>query len=377
MTKNKILFSEKNRDSISFAITCGFYVILFVLFAVLPVSKPKKYTQISVQLDVPVAKKTENTQQLPQKIEEQKTETVSKEVPQKAETKTVEKPVEKQNTVTQQKTQTATTKTSQSSVQKQSTSTSSTKSSNSSTQKAQTTTQQTQQKQQTASVQEKTEPVQTVTKREVVYQKSIEELMAENAKKKKETSTWDDSIFGEENSNSSVVQSQNNSTQNLVKSQNDVAQTFEGVAASSSESQTVQTASESRFSGTTQNQVSSSTSDALNKISSTTYVAKNGSESISYETSGVLAPRQLLYPSEPSIVISESLEDKIARTKTVKISFVVKSDGSVDTKTIKIEPVGSLVPEIEAEIKGQISLWRFESGKSDGQATFNYSINVR
>ena len=366
MTKNKILFSEKNRDSISFAITCGFYVILFVLFAVLPVSKPKKYTQISVQLDVPVAKKTENTQQLPQKIEEQKTET-----------KTVEKPVEKQNTVTQQKTQTATTKTSQSSVQKQSTSTSSTKSSNSSTQKAQTTTQQTQQKQQTASVQEKTEPVQTVTKREVVYQKSIEELIAENAKKKKETSTWDDSIFGEENSNSSVVQSQNNTTQNLVKSQNDVAQTFEGVAASSSESQTVQTASESRFSGTTQNQVSSLTSDALNKISSTTYVAKNGSESISYETSGVLAPRQLLYPSEPSIVISESLEDKIARTKTVKISFVVKSDGSVDTKTIKIEPVGSLVPEIEAEIKGQISLWRFESGKSDGQATFNYSINVR
>jgi hypothetical protein len=185
LTKNKILFSEKNRDSISFAITCGFYVILFVLFAVLPVSKPKKYTQISVQLDVPVAKKTENTQQLPQKIEEQKAETVSKEVPQKAETKTVEKPVEKQNTVTQQKTQTATTKTSQSSVQKQSTSTSSIKSSNSSTQKVQTTTQQTQQKQQTASVQEKTEPVQTVTKREVVYQKSIEELMAENAQKKK------------------------------------------------------------------------------------------------------------------------------------------------------------------------------------------------
>ena len=364
MTKNKILFSEKNRDSISLAITCGFYVILFVLFAVIPVSKPKKYTQISVQLDVPVAKKTENTQQLPQKIEEQKTET-----------KTVEKPVEKQNTVNQQKTQTATTKTSQSSVQKQSTSTSSTKSSNSSTQKAQATTQQTQQKQQTASVQEKTEPMQTVTKREVVYQKSIEELMAENAKKKKETSTWDDSIFGDDSS--SVVQSQNNVAQNLGNSQNNATQTFEGVAASSSTSETVKTSSESRFSGTSQNQVSSSTSDALNKISSTTYVSKNGSESISYETSGVLAPRQLLYPSEPSIVISESLEDKIARTKTVKISFVVKSDGSVDTKTIKIEPVGILVPEIEAEIKGQISLWRFESGKSDGQATFNYSINVR
>ena len=85
----------------------------------------------------------------------------------------------------------------------------------------------------------------------------------------------------------------------------------------------------------------------------------------------------MIYPSEPSIVISESLENKVSRSQTVKISFVVKSDGSVDSKTIKIEPIGSLVPEIEAEIKEQISLWRFESGKSDGQATFNYSINVR
>ena len=350
MTKDKILISEKNRDSISFAITCGFYVFLFVLFAVVPVSKPKKYTQISVQLDVPVAKKTEKTtQQLSQKIEEQKSVTPVKEVVQKTESKTVEKSVKTtvekkssvQNTTLQQKTQ------------------STTQSSSQATSQSATTT-------------KKAEP-----KREVVYQKSIEELMAENARKKKDTSTWDDSIFGDEGSNSSVVQSQNNTTQNLVKSQNDVAQTFEGVAASSSQSQTVQTSSDSRFSGTMQNQVSSSTSDTLSKIASATYVAKNGSESIIYETSGVLSPRQLIYPSEPSIVISESLENKIARTKTVKIGFIVKSDGSVDTKSIKIEPVGSLVPEIEAEIKEQISLWRFESGKSDGQATFNYSINVR
>ena len=366
MTKNKILISEKNRDSISFAITCGFYVILFVLFTVLPVSKPKKYTQISVQLDVPVAKKSEKTTQQPtQKLEEQKMITPVKEVVQKAESKTVEKPVEKkssaQNAAPQQKTQTSTAKTTQNSVQKQTTSTNSSKSSSSTTQKPQNTTQTSSQ-----SATTKTEP-----KREVVYQKSIEELMAENAKKKKEVSTWDDSIFGDENSNSSVMQSQNNVSQNVGKSQNNAIQTFEGVAASSSQSQTVQTASDSRFSGTAQNQVSSSTSDALSKISSTTYVAKNSSDSITYETSGVLSPRQLIYPSEPSIVISESLENKIARTKTVKISFIVKSDGSVDSKTIKIEPVGSLVPEIEAEIKGQIALWCFESGKSDGQATFN------
>ena len=244
--------------------------------------------------------------------------------------------------------------------QKQSPATTSSKSSSATTQSSS----------QTATSTKKAEP-----KREVVYQKSIEELMAENSQKKKEASTWDDSIFGDDSS--SVVQSQNNVAQNVGNSQNNATQTFEGVAASSSTSETVKTSSESRFSGTSQNQVSSSTSDALNKISSAKYVAKNGSESIIYETSGVLAPRQLIYPSEPSIVISESLENKVSRSQTVKISFVVKSDGSVDSKTIKIEPIGSLVPEIEAEIKEQISLWRFESGKSDGQATFNYSINVR
>ena len=99
MIDNKILFSEKNRDSISFAITCAFYVILFVLFAVLPISKPKKYTQISVQLDAPVTKKTEKTtEQLPQKIEE-KTITPVKDVSQKIEEKNVEKPVAKKNPV--------------------------------------------------------------------------------------------------------------------------------------------------------------------------------------------------------------------------------------------------------------------------------------
>ena len=114
----------------------------------------------------------------------------------------------------------------------------------------------------------------------------------------------------------------------------------------------------------------------MSKISSTKYVAKNSSDTIAYETSGVQTSRMLIYPSEPSIVIPESLESKIERTKTVKISFVVTADGKVNSKTIVIEPVGSLIPEIEREIKAQIALWRFESGKSDGQATFNYSINV-
>ena len=148
------------------------------------------------------------------------------------------------------------------------------KKSESSSVKTQQTASQVQQKQQTSPVQEKVQPQQTVTKREVVYQKSIEELMAENAQKKKSNATWDDSIFGEEGQSSSS-QSSSSSVASNKTNQNSVTNTFEGFAGSSSESQTVQTASESRFSENSNNSVSSSTSQALSKISSTKYVAKN------------------------------------------------------------------------------------------------------
>ena len=364
MIDSKVLISEKTRDSLSFVLTCVFYVIVLICFAIIPVTKQKKYTEICVQLSSPVQnqveKKVEDT--IPPVIE--KTQTKTEQPIIKTEEKIAEKPVEKTVTKTENK-PVAKTEPKQSDVKK-------TESSSSKTQSA---TQQVQSKQQTSPVQEKVQPEQTVTKREVVYQKSIEELMSENAQKKKTNATWDDSIFGEEGQSSSS-QSSSSSVASNKTTQNSVTNTFEGFAGSSSESQTVQTASESRFSENSNNSVSSSTSQALSKISSTKYVAKNSSDTIAYETSGVQTSRMLIYPSEPSIVIPESLESKIERTKTVKISFVVTVDGKVNSKTIVIEPVGSLIPEIEREIKAQIALWRFESGKSDGQATFNYSINV-
>lgn len=350
MIDSKVLISEKTRDSLSFVLTCVFYVIVLICFAIIPVTKQKKYTEISVQLSSPVQKSVEK------KVEENIPQVIENNIPPVEPEKVVEKQVEKTVAKTEPK---------QTEVKK----------SESSSVKTQSATQQVQQKQQTSPVQEKVQPQQTVTKREVVYQKSIEELMAENAQKKKTNATWDDSIFGEEGQSSSS-QSSSSSVASNKTNQNSVTNTFEGFAGSSSESQTVKTASESRFSENSNNSVSSSTSQVLSKISSTKYVAKNSSDTIAYETSGVQTSRMLIYPSEPSIVIPESLESKIERTKTVKISFVVTADGKVNSKTIQIEPVGSLIPEIEREIKAQIALWRFESGKSDGQATFNYSINV-
>ena len=365
MIDSKVFISEKNRDSLSFALTCGFYVIMLVCFIIIPVKKQPKYTEISVQLSSPVQKpvekKVEDT--IPPVIE--KTQTNVEQVAVKTEEKVAEKPVEKTVSKTEQK-PVPKTEVKQSEVKK---------TENSSTKTQSSVQQQVQPKQETAQVQEKAQTQQTVTKREVVYQKSIEELMAENAQKKKTNTTWDDSIFGDEGQSSSF-QSSSSSVASNKTTQNSVTNTFEGFAGSSSESQTVQTASESRFSENSNNSVSASTSQVLNSIFSTKYVAKNSSDTIAYETSGVQTSRMLIYPSEPSIVIPESLESKIERTKTVKISFVVTADGKVNSKTIVIEPVGSLIPEIEREIKAQIALWRFESGKSDGQATFNYSINV-
>ena len=358
MIDSKVLISEKTRDSLSFVLTCVFYVIVLICFAIIPVTKQKKYTEISVQLSSPVQKPVE------EKVEENIPQVIENNIPPVEPEKVVEKPVEKTVAKTEPKSVTKT-EPKQTEVKK----------SESSSVKTQQTASQVQQKQQTSPVQEIVQPQQTVTKREVVYQKSIEELMAENAQKKKSNATWDDSIFGEEGQSSSS-QSSSSSVASNKTTQNSVTNTFEGFAGSSSESQTVKTASESRFSENSNNSVSSSTSQALNKISSTKYVAKNSSDTIAYETSGVQTSRMLIYPSEPSIVIPESLENKIERTKTVKISFVVTAEGKVNSKTIVIEPVGSLILEIEREIKAQIALWRFESGKSDGQATFNYSINV-
>lgn len=335
MINSKDFIAQKNRDSISFAITCGFYIVLFILFAVIPISKPKKYTQISVQLD-----------SLPQKKIEKPVVPVEKKIVQKESVPKVEqKPVEKQ---IEQKKEVAKT-------------TSQVKPETKTQPKTQTT-------QSQSTTQTKSQPA--TVKKEVVYQKSVEELMAENAKKKKQTATWDDSIFNDEATTSSSV------TKNTGTFQENAVSSLEGIAASSSQSSNVQTSSVARGETGNQGQVSDSTSNALNKISEAKYVTNNSSQTISYETSGILQPRQLIFPSEPSITIPETLENKIVRNRTVKISFVVKSDGSVDLRSIQIEPVGSLVTEIETEIKKQIALWRFESGKSDGQAAFNYSIKV-
>ena len=358
MIDSKVFISQKTRDSLSFVLTCVFYVIVLICFAIIPVTKQKKYTEISVQLSSPIQKSVEK------KVEENIPQVIENNIPPVELEKVVEKQVEKTVAKTEPKPVTKT-EPKQTEVKK----------SESSSVKTQQTASQVQQKQQTSPVQEKVQPQQTITKREVVYQKSIDELMAENAQKKKSNTTWDDSIFGEEGQSSSS-QSSSSSVASNKTNQNSVTNTFEGFAGSSSESQTVKTASESRFSENSNNSVSSSTSQVLSKISSTKYVAKNSSDTIAYETSGVQTSRMLIYPSEPSIVIPESLENKIERTKTVKISFVVTAEGKVNSKTIVIEPVGSLIPEIEREIKAQIALWRFESGKSDGQATFNYSINV-
>lgn len=316
-------FSQQKRDKISLIYTACFYAILLIVFAIIPVKVQKPFKEVTVKLEAPVKPST------PVQTEK-KVEPVTKpQAPAKQVTKT--EPVQTKPA-------------------------------------------------QAKSTQTPTKPVQTPVKpkttprKQQTYAKSMEELMAENASKaKSKNTTWDDSVFDDAN-----TQTTQNTTNQTTQNRN--AQTSQsslsGTAAQTSQVESSSSVVSNNRSSDNNQTAFSDTTEALQKIASTKYVAKGNSQGISYETSQVQISRQLLYPKEPSIVISPNAEKKIGRTKNVYISFTVSASGQVVERTIKIEPLGLLVPEVEAEIKEQIATWRFETGKSDGQAGFNYSIKV-
>jgi len=86
--------------------------------------------------------------------------------------------------------------------------------------------------------------------------------------------------------------------------------------------------------------------------------------------------RKLMYPSNPSIVLPESLRKLIDSDRTVTVSFSVKADGSVPGGLIVFTPTAIIPAEIRDYLRKEFSSWRFEKGSEDGQAKFLYSIKV-
>lgn len=227
----------------------------------------------------------------------------------------------------------------------------------------------------------KAEPVQEFEAPALV--KSTEELMAEqmNAKKKK-TAEFDwDAMFGDDDDTPS------SSTQTQKKVAADNTNALQGTAGTTSDTKATQrTESTSSNNRSTSESVSSTTSSNLSKIlNPTDYSSKSGgslgtvkaktissgSGDVSMEMSDG-SIRALLYPSKPTIDLSDEAEKLIDSDKTVNISFTVLSSGNIGE--ISITPEAILPKLVRDEIRTQLRDWRFEIASNSATAKFEYTI---
>lgn len=214
--------------------------------------------------------------------------------------------------------------------------------------------------------------------------KSVEQLMAENNSSEKKTAEWNESFFDD----SQTVQSKNISE---AQNKSSVKSSVEGTAAKSSAGKTSGVSSSSESAGSGNADVSEETKSSLANIkntfsssvsgnikSKTSVASQNSGGKLSIKMSDGKS-RELLYPKNPVIFISEENAKLVDETKKVIVRFKVRADGTVPVTGISILPSSLLPLQIQAEIKEQIQLWRFseESSGLDGTASFDYTLEIR
>ena len=214
--------------------------------------------------------------------------------------------------------------------------------------------------------------------------KSIEQLMAENNSSAKKTAEWNESFFDD----SQTVQSKNISE---AQNKSSVKSSVEGTAAKSSAEKTSGVSSSSESAGSGNADVSEETKSSLANIkntfsssvsgnikSKTSVASQNSGGKLSIKMSDGKS-REILYPKNPVIFISEENAKLVDETKKVIVRFKVRADGTVPVTGISILPSSLLPLQIQAEIKEQIQLWRFseESSGLDGTASFDYTLEIR
>ena len=231
-----------------------------------------------------------------------------------------------------------------------------------------------------------------VAPRPVQLAKSMEQLMAENAAISREATDVDDvdwdSLFAE--NSTSVQSSTTTTTQTNFATGSSLAGTAASASKNTSSSTTTSSATENN-SRQSNSFATSATTSALEKISTATFT-ETGATGYSYSVtaSTVLAnnsslsgtqmvtedggTRMLLEPVTPIIQLSSESENSIDGSRELNITFIIEPSGQVRPDSIKITPSSLLTPMIEAEIKAQISKWRFQTASSYGQVTFKYNI---
>lgn len=215
--------------------------------------------------------------------------------------------------------------------------------------------------------------------------KSVDQLMAEQAASrgtKKSTADVDwDALFGDSSTATSAVSTGEKTF---------AAQTGPSVIGSAAEAGVSDTGtSASASSGKASDaSVSEGTASALSSVADAagagivtagTVSGSGGAGSSAGGSSSLfgegMAGRKLVRPATTEIVFTAEQKALItASIRDIRISFKVRADGTVLRDSILIDKKASLPAQISQEIERQISEWFFETGTSDGQAVFLYSI---
>lgn len=221
-------------------------------------------------------------------------------------------------------------------------------------------------------------------KAKIIYKKSVDELLAEQTGSTKQAQ-WDDSLFGDD---TAAVSSQNATNSTATNKGISGTSALSGTAAEAVQNvgkaiAQSDTASESAAADSTRN--------TLGKIAATTYtmtaargISSSAEITVEKTNDGAVAlemsdgsSRILLEPAKPVIMISEENAALIDSSRTVTVSFRVLAGGNVPRTEIVFTPSAALPIQIQAEIREQISQWRFKPAAADGLARFEYSIIKR
>ena len=249
----------------------------------------------------------------------------------------------------------------------------------------------------------------------VPLQKSMEQLMAEQARtaKEKTSPVWDDSVFSSgktvrsssaassgQSTASSAFDSANTKSSNALSGSAGTAASREKTSAAVSQSSQENAQTKSKVSGETGDLLakigtqkaafsSSSSAGENSRASSASNAdasssAQKSSFSASIAGSGEInvktqdgKPRKLLDPVKPVLTISKQNEKLIDSSRKLNVEFTVLPDGNVLPSSIRFSPAALLPPQIQTELSAQLVRWRFEPGSGNGQASFIYSINKR
>lgn len=249
----------------------------------------------------------------------------------------------------------------------------------------------------------------------VPLQKSMEQLMAEQARtaREKTSPVWDDSVFSSgktvrsssaassgQSTASSAFDSANTKSSNALSGSAGTAASREKTSAAVSQSSQENAQTKSKVSGETGDLLakigtqkaafsSSSSAGENSRASSASNADANSSAqkssfSASIAGSGEInvktqdgKPRKLLDPAKPVLTISKQNEKLIDSSRKLNVEFTVLPDGNVLPSSIRFSPAALLPPQIQTELSAQLVRWRFEPGSGNGQASFIYSINKR